>query len=1805
MPLKVVLFLDSPVIATGYASTCRLTAHELKLRGYDVYCVNLNNSPVGDSVLDWYGLKILPNTALYRDPNAIYGDSKLVEEIFAQVDPDIFFIHNDLYRHSYLSSMPANILERCVYWLPFEGEHPDGHHQILGEMAASRFVTKHAFNIHEGLLAGKNIGVIPHAVDMDHYMPGDKPAAKKAKQKGLDEKFVVLRVDRHQPRKFWSLTVKAFAKFAKDKSDVFLLAKCNPRDMTMWDYSTKTGVDLESLSRDLGVSDKIFFDDYFFSSPAMAQCFYHPADVFLSTTSGEGFGLTPVEAMACGLPVICPNVPVLPEVLGDGAVYCKVSGKDWYEPLKCEYNTVDVDDVVAKLESAYLDWKSGGAKLKEMGDRGREIALARYSPKAVYDAWDRLFKDLVAKRDMVSVVTVLYNLVDDQIAGEDGIQKFYDSMLKYVTHPYEWVIVDNGSPASSTTREWMRKAAARDDRIKPIYLDVNMGFAGANNKGIAVAKGKWIVLSNPDSQALDPYTHGMPFDHLRMMVDKAKTDYSIGIIGMELKKRDDIIPGLAFPYFCNVLITKKCLNYCRISTGQWLDERYWPAYYEDADFTLRAMSKGFKVIAINLPFYHVSGGTNKYAIHGGPDGPHVSHIGAALERLAADRPGMADFPRKRGELAASGMEGLISGNINFLRSQWGLEARQQIKIVWHTHIGAAVGFSQIAEGLIPELHQLGFDVYINDWSNGANIDNPLIKQLVEKTRKANEEGDELDDAINIVCWLMESFLDVDAEYKVGISFCESTKVRPQYLQACNSMDRILTFSEFCRGVQKDSGFLPPIHVVPPGVHPIFSNYYERPVRDKFTFLAVGVHQERKDTRRLVEAFCEAFPKNAAYPPECEPGFPLAPSQVELVIKSNNFGDLNWIEKEGYSDRANVRGIFTGWAAGKPDLSMQEMYDLYTSADCLVHPSRGEGIGMPILEAAATGMPAIFTNWSSPAEYLDESNSYPCSLGPNGTDLIDAYPGAGIPGENGKWASVHIGHLKHLMRHVIRNRDEAKEKGRRAAANVLSKYNWSRSAECMVPLIFAWEDERRNKPKTSVFDPFTFQKPILPIVTEGDRVLIDLVTRDRHPYVASLLISLLSQTFKDWDILIEVDDSDESILTNHQIRSLLSRAEHEGHRTRMIRSHRQGPHIAHDRTLQMANDDPNYKYKLICRIDDDIYIHPTYLEKLFEIFLSDSDVGAVGGVYLDPTRRDMDQAAPPNYASSIEYAGKIDHNVPWPYICQYPDGTGPRLVEHLYSSFMYRVEAGVAIGGYCRKFSQIGHREESDFSYRFHLAGWKLFIQPDAKGYHFSAPSGGIRSDGIIDRQKLAESDHRIYSRRLAKWKKLMELKRQETMKTTSSDPTAPLSSSGKLLVIINGGKDADKIKSAVERFGAYSDDIYVTCDAAVAEGLEANPKVKLVATTLEETALLAKQTLADGDHEYIMTVSPDIIFTQDPRASFSRAFDDYVFETYTTYMSGTMNSGMFTQDGDGRTLVGPECRNFCLITRRRANAKPSQDRIFYSDVVVLQDERLVPVNGKSIMGHDLIRLEDMDRVNWTKVCVYQFPEGKLQKPRMAEVTSNERLVSIIIPTAGRRALLKQCIDSIYAHTSTPFEIIIVDNDSKDGTMAYLEAERLIRPNIKHFRQHVNLGYQKAVNIGISKARGKYIMLFNDDAWVQGREPDGRDWLQVYVDELRADSKLGIVGAHGCDSPALSKRILFFWCVMFEKSLYDKVGPLDDVTFKNYGGDDDYCMRVINAEYSIKERATNLRHLMNQVPDHIKNQELAESVIKLRAKYSMS
>lgn len=77
------------------------------------------------------------------------------------------------------------------------------------------------------------------------------------------------------------------------------------------------------------------------------------------------------------------------------------------------------------------------------------------------------------------------------------------------------------------------------------------------------------------------------------------------------------------------------------------------------------------------------------------------------------------------------------------------------------------------------------------------------------------------------------------------------------------------------------------------------------------------------------------------------------------------------------------------------------------------------------------------------------------------------------------------------------------------------------------------------------------------------------------------------------------------------------------------------------------------------------------------------------------------------------------------------------------------------------------------------------------------------------------------------------------------------------------------------------------------------------------------------------------------------------------------------------------------------------------------------------------------------------------------------LTSIIIPTYNRLGLLRSCVESIRAHTRSPYEIIVVDNASDDGTEAYCRASKLTFISLPE-----NRGFPLACNIGLQLAAGR-------------------------------------------------------------------------------------------------------------------------------------
>jgi len=91
-------------------------------------------------------------------------------------------------------------------------------------------------------------------------------------------------------------------------------------------------------------------------------------------------------------------------------------------------------------------------------------------------------------------------------------------------------------------------------------------------------------------------------------------------------------------------------------------------------------------------------------------------------------------------------------------------------------------------------------------------------------------------------------------------------------------------------------------------------------------------------------------------------------------------------------------------------------------------------------------------------------------------------------------------------------------------------------------------------------------------------------------------------------------------------------------------------------------------------------------------------------------------------------------------------------------------------------------------------------------------------------------------------------------------------------------------------------------------------------------------------------------------------------------------------------------------------------------------------------------------------------------------------VSVVIPTYNRAHLIRRAIESVLNQTYQDFEIIVVDDGSTDNT------EKVVRSfedkRIRYIRHERNKGYPKALNTGITVARGEYIaFLDDDDEWL--------------------------------------------------------------------------------------------------------------------------
>lgn len=122
---------------------------------------------------------------------------------------------------------------------------------------------------------------------------------------------------------------------------------------------------------------------------------------------------------------------------------------------------------------------------------------------------------------------------------------------------------------------------------------------------------------------------------------------------------------------------------------------------------------------------------------------------------------------------------------------------------------------------------------------------------------------------------------------------------------------------------------------------------------------------------------------------------------------------------------------------------------------------------------------------------------------------------------------------------------------------------------------------------------------------------------------------------------------------------------------------------------------------------------------------------------------------------------------------------------------------------------------------------------------------------------------------------------------------------------------------------------------------------------------------------------------------------------------------------------------------------------------------------------------------------------------MSAMPTSQPIVSIIIISYNTRQMTLDCIQSVIDQTSVPYELIVMDNASDDGSA---EAIAQAFPDIRFMAEEVNHGFAKANNLAAVHATGEYLLLLNPDTLVL----DGAiDKLLAFA-EARPDA--GIWGA---------------------------------------------------------------------------------------------
>lgn len=191
-----------------------------------------------------------------------------------------------------------------------------------------------------------------------------------------------------------------------------------------------------------------------------------------------------------------------------------------------------------------------------------------------------------------------------------------ESIFQNTTYPdYEVIIIDNAS--SDGTRNFLRYLARTRPAVKIILNDDNLGFAAANNQGLRMAQGDYLVLLNNDTVVpkgwIDPMLRHLDTPDIGLVgpvTNSVGNEAKIDVTYSSLDQMDDFSDRYTARHHGRIFDIPMLAMFCIAMRREvfekigFLDEKFGIGMFEDDDYSRRAQNLGFRTVCAEDAFVH-------------------------------------------------------------------------------------------------------------------------------------------------------------------------------------------------------------------------------------------------------------------------------------------------------------------------------------------------------------------------------------------------------------------------------------------------------------------------------------------------------------------------------------------------------------------------------------------------------------------------------------------------------------------------------------------------------------------------------------------------------------------------------------------------------------------------------------------------------------------------------------------------------------------------------------------------------------------------------------------------------------------------------------------------------------------------------------------------------------------------------------------------------------------------------------------------------------------------------------------------